>query len=92
MLILTVILLVTVADRIDAACSMPAWKLEGAAIAAASKIRLIVNPPLDVTAKMEPVPPVPLWVMAAWASNDSAGRVGVSEICGNVLAKEPPPP
>src|SRR5690242_11457384 len=82
MLILTVILLVIVADRIDAACCIPARKLAGAAIAAASKIRLIVKPALDVTATTEPVPPEPLWATAAWASTDSAGIVGVSNGAG----------
>src|SRR5580704_11118489 len=78
MLILTVILLVIVADRIDAACSMPVRKLAGAAIAAASKIRLIVKPLLEVSATTEPVPPPPEPVTAAIASTDSSGRVGAT--------------
>ena len=82
MLMLTVILLVIVADRIDAACCIPARKLAGAAIAAASKMRLIVNPLLEVTATTEPVPPDPLWAIADWASTDSAEIVGVSSGTG----------
>src|SRR5581483_11695452 len=76
MLILTVILLLMFAERIAAACSMPARKLAGAAIAAASKIRLIVKPLLEVSATTEPVPPAPEPLTAAMACTDSAGRVG----------------
>src|SRR5579871_6662740 len=78
MLTLTVILLVIVADRIDAACSMPARKLAGAAMAAASKIRLMVNPLLDVSATTEPVPPLPEPLTAAMACTDSSGRMGAT--------------
>src|SRR5271166_4455611 len=91
MLILTVILLVMVADKVDAACSMPARKLAGAAIAAASNMRLIVKPLLEVSATMEPVPPEPFW--AAWASIDSDGRIGVrgGKIIGGVPKEGLPP-
>src|SRR5271169_4527993 len=96
MLMLTVILLVIVADNIDAACSMPARKLAAAvveAMAAASNIRLIVKPLLDVAATTEPGPPEPFW--AACASTDSAGRVGVGEAIGFGGGRKPkglPPP
>src|SRR5712672_331960 len=92
MLMLTVILLVIVADRIEAACWMPARKLAGAAIAAASNMRLMVKPPLpDVTATTEPAPPEPFW--AAWAWIDSSGMVGVGvgKFTGDGLASEPAP-
>ncbi len=52
MLMLTVILSEIVADRIDAACSMPARKLAGAFMAAVSNNRLMVMPP-DVMATTE---------------------------------------
>src|ERR1700733_6400584 len=76
MSMLTVILLVIVADRIEAACSMPARKLAGAAIAAASKLRSIVKPLLEVSATTDPGPPGPEALTAAAASTDSAGRTG----------------
>src|SRR5689334_15032033 len=79
MLRLTVILSEIAELRSAAACSMPARKLAGAAIAAASKIRLIVIPPPDVSATMEPGPPGPFW--AAWASTESAGSTsGAGEL------------
>src|ERR1700693_2545099 len=49
---LTVILSEMVAANIDAACSIPAWKLAGAAVAAASNMRLKVIPP-EVTVTVE---------------------------------------
>ena len=56
---------------------MPALKLAGAAIAAASKIRLIVIPP-EVSATTEPGPPGPLCAFAACASTASSGStIGV---------------
>src|ERR1700719_1693453 len=87
MLILSVILLVIVADRIEAACSMPVRKLAGAAIAAASKMRLIVNPLLEVSETTEPVPPDPEPLTAAMAWTDSSGRTGAIgvETGGSVL-------
>src|ERR1700683_5354857 len=84
MLMLTVILLVIVADNIEAACSIPARKLAGAAIAAASNNRLMVRPPVAVSATTEPGPPGPFW--AASASTASSGRVGVCTGVGT----EPP--
>src|ERR1035437_79376 len=50
---LTVILSEIVAAKIDAACSMPARKLAGAAMAAASNRRLMVMPLPDVSATTE---------------------------------------
>src|SRR5579871_3839457 len=76
MLILTVILLVMVAERIAAACSMPARKLAGAAIAAASNTRLMVKPLEEVSATIEPTPPLPELLTAAMDSTDSSGRTG----------------
>src|ERR1700746_1299317 len=58
--------------KIVAACSMPARKLAGAAIAAASKMRLMVRPP-EVSATTEPGPPEPEAPTAASASYVSAG-------------------
>jgi len=72
-------------DRIDAACSTPARKAAACgvfALAAASNMRLIVKPVLDVMVTVEPAPPEPLWATAAWASYDSAGMVEVGEIRG----------
>src|SRR6516164_5696240 len=83
---LTVILSLIDEDRIDAACSTPVRKLAGAATAAASKMRLIVKPVLDVMVTVEPTPPEPLWLTAAWASTDSAEMVGVSGMCGEELS------
>src|SRR5579863_7567656 len=80
MFILTVILLVIAADSIVAACSMPARKLAGAAMAAASKIKLIVKPLLEVSATTEPTPPLPDPLTAAAASTDSSGRIGASGV------------
>ncbi|MEY9705284.1 hypothetical protein ACFLEY_13990 [Bradyrhizobium sp. YCK136] len=59
--------------RSAAACSIPARKLAGAAIAAVSKMRLMVSPP-EVSATTEPGPPGPEALTAAWASYVSAGR------------------
>src|SRR5580700_6339617 len=94
MAILTVILLVIVADRIDAACSIPARKLAGAAIAAESKMRLIVKPLLEVSATTEPVPPDPEPLTAAMAWTDSSGRTGTTgvEAGGGVVLVGVPPP
>ena len=50
------ILLVIVEARIEAACSIPARKLAGAAIAAASNRSVMVRPPPDVSATREPGP------------------------------------
>jgi hypothetical protein len=83
MLMLTVILLVMVAERIDAACSMAARKLAGAAMAAESKMRSNVKPVPDVMVTVEPAPLEPLWLTAAWASTDSAGMVGVGAANGD---------
>src|SRR6266446_8904205 len=80
----TVIWMVIVADRIAAACSMPARKLAGAAMAAASNSRLMVMPP-DVSARTVVGP---LWALAA--STDSLGRVGVGGTTGT-RAEAPPP-
>src|SRR5580692_10998570 len=91
MLILTVILLVIVADRIAAACSIPLRKLAGAAIAAASKMRLMVKPLLEVSATTEPTPPPPEPLTAAMACTDSSGRIGATG-CGGVLLMGVPPP
>src|SRR5581483_191767 len=69
---LTVIGSVSAALNIAAACSMPARKLAGAAIAAASNSRLMVKPLDPVTATVDPGPPGPLAATAAWASCASA--------------------
>src|SRR6266704_262009 len=82
----TVILSEIAADNIDAACCMPARKLAGAAIAAASNKRLMVMPP-DVTATVEfgtlctDVDDVP------WFENDGVGDI----IPKNALATRFPP-
>src|SRR6202023_884677 len=81
----TVIWLVIVADRIAAACSMPARKLAGAAMAAASNTRLMVMPPPDVSATTVVGP-----LCALAASTDSLGRVGVGGTTGT-RAEAPPP-
>ena len=85
------ILLLMVSERMAAACSMPARKLAGAAIAAASKMRFTVNPLLDVSATTEPVPPDPEPLTAAIAWTDSSGRVGATGVDdGGVLGVPPP--
>src|SRR5690348_6484855 len=87
MLKLSVILSEIAEPKSDAACSIPDRKLAGAAIAAASKIRLIMRPP-DVSATTEPTPPEPELLTAAWASADSAGiarGIGGGGICSGVL-------
>src|SRR5260221_7531300 len=81
---LTVILSEIAAVNIDAACCMPARKLAGAAMAAASNWRLIVMPP-DVSATTETGPLCTF--SAATASLDRAG-VG---IFGGTRAREFPP-
>src|SRR5450432_190381 len=73
----TVILSEIAAVRIDAACSMPARKLAGAAIAAASNSRLMVMPPPDVSATRETGP-----TCAPSASTASSERAGVGAIGG----------
>src|SRR5271167_4421281 len=79
---LTVILLVTVSERIAAACSIPVRKLAGAAIAAASKTRLMVKPLLEVSATTEPTPPLPEPLTAAMAWTASSGRTGAKGVGG----------
>ena len=67
---LTVIWSEIAAVNIDAACWMPARKLAGAAIAAASNKRLMVMPP-DV---METVEVGPLWALEGLDSFAGKGR------------------
>src|SRR5579872_5147465 len=81
-----------VADRIAAACSMPARKLAGAAIAAESKMRLMVKPLLEVSATTEPTPPLPEPETAAMASTDSSGRTGATGVEAGRLLEIPPGP
>ena len=71
----------------DAACWMPARKLAGAAIAAASNKRLMVMPPVV----METVEVGPLWELRAWAASlVRAGADGISteELAGGLPACE----
>src|ERR1700740_2376301 len=72
MLKLRVILSEIAELRSVAACSMPARKLAGAAIAAAPKMRLMVRPP-EGSPTTEPGPPGREALTAAAASYVSAG-------------------
>ena len=75
---LTVILLEIAAHSSDAACSMPARKLVGAAVAAASKIRSKVMPPfVTTTVEVEPV-----WALWAWTASLESAGVGTTGVAG----------
>src|SRR5450756_2678058 len=70
-----VILSDTVALNIAAACSMPARKLAGAAMAAASNKRLMVMPFPEVSATTVVGP---LWALSAWTASLERTGVGAS--------------